>query len=66
MEDIGAEVAINAQWSGGASLLRCIDQKAKEMREQHAGQLVGKEQELRTQVTACLAAQDRLASQPQI
>lgn len=25
MEDTGAEVAINAQWSGEASLLRCTD-----------------------------------------
>lgn len=73
MEDVGAEVVINAQWSGGASLLRCIDPEGQgdegaacrsAGRESVPGP--GEEQELRPQVTARLAAQDRLASQPQI
>lgn len=31
-EDTGTEVAVCAEWSGKASLLRCTTQRAKEMR----------------------------------
>lgn len=42
-EDTGTEVAVCAERSGKASLLRCTTQTAKKMRERQAGSWKGKE-----------------------